>query len=353
MAGAPLPPGLQESLAGTHVDYRRVGASGLRVSTPIVGCMSIGNKEWADWVIEADQALPMLKAAYDRGLNTWDTANIYSNGDSERIIAQAIKTYNIPRHKLVIMSKAYSCVGEQQFHAYHILKDLVRSKDYVNQFGLSRQALFKTVNDILERLETDYLDVFWIHRFDPETPIEETMCALHDLVKAGKIRYLGASSMWTYQFVMMQNVAEKNGWTKFVAMQGVYSLLYREEEREMNKYCNTTGVGLLPWGPLSEGQLVRPLSVTGTTTRSSGGEELRAESKEIINRVEELAKKKGWTMAQVTLAWTNKRVTSPIIGFSSVERIDQALAARGLELTAEEEAYLEEPYTPREIMGHF
>lgn len=162
------------------------------------------------------------------------------------------------------MSKAYSCVGEEQFHAYHILGDLVRSKDYVNQFGkfhlslrqcrdltevkpgLSRQALFKTVNDILERLETDYLDFFWIHRFDPETPIEETMCALNDLVRAGKIRYIGASSMWTYQFAMMQHCAEMNGWTKFVAMQGRYNLLYREEEREMNKYCNTTGVAIIP-----------------------------------------------------------------------------------------------------------
>lgn len=248
------------------------------------------------------------------------------------------------------------------------------------------------MDESLKRLETDYVDFFWIHRFDPDTPIEETMRALHDLVIAGKIRYLGASSMWAHQFAMMQFCAEKNGWTKFIAMQvstkirnpclvgsfsslekNRYSLLYREDEREMNKFCNATGVAIVPvsrrnycfhlslltlilvfqWGPLAEGQLARPLSTRGTTARSAGGAEPRAESKEIINRVEELSKKKGWTMSQVTLAWMMKRVTAPIIGFSSVERIEEALSARGKELTDEEEKYLEEVYTPVEIEGHF
>ncbi|KAL3445906.1 putative aldo-keto reductase [Aspergillus insuetus] len=354
---ADLPPSVAQSLAATKVDYRLLGNSGLRVSVPIVGCMSIGNPEWADWVIGPEKALPLLKAAYDRGVTTWDTANIYSNGDSERIIAQAIKEYNLPRHKLVIMTKAWSCVGEEQFRAYSILDELRRSKDYVNQFGLSRSALFTAVNDSLKRLETDYIDFFWIHRFDPYTPIEETMRALHDLVTAGKIRYIGASSMWTYQFAMMQFCAEKNGWTKFVAMQNHYSLLYREEEREMNKYCNATGVAIVSWGPLAAGHLARPLSARGTTTRSSSGSggpsTTRPESIEIINRVQQLAEKKGWTMTQVTLAWTLKRVTSPIIGFSSVERIDDALAVRGKELSEEEMRFLEEPYTPLEVEGHF
>ncbi|KFZ08823.1 hypothetical protein V502_09137 [Pseudogymnoascus sp. VKM F-4520 (FW-2644)] len=350
---APLPEGVAKSLEETKVDYRLVGNSGLRVSVPIIGCMSIGNPEWANWVAGPEKALPLLKAAYDRGINTWDTANIYSNGDSERVIAQAIKKYNIPRHKLVLMTKAYSCVGEQQFHAYPIIEDLKRTKDYVNQFGLSRSAIFTALDASLKRLETDYIDFFWIHRFDEDTPIEETMRALHDLVTAGKIRYIGASSMWTYQFASMQFCAEKNGWTKFVAMQNRYNLLYREEEREMIKFCKETNVAVIPWGPLAEGQLARPLQVRGTTTRSEGSPALRTESAEIINRVEELAKKKGWTMAQVTLAWTMKRVTSPIIGFSSAERIDDALSARGKELTAEEEKYLEEVYTPLEIEGHF
>ncbi|KAL6819994.1 Aldo/keto reductase [Trichoderma camerunense] len=349
-----LPPGVAKSLKETKVDYRLLGASGLRVSVPIVGCMSIGNPEWANWVIGPEQAIPLLKAAYDRGVNTWDTANIYSNGDSERIIAQAIKKYDLPRHKLVLMTKAWSCVGEEQFHAYPILDKLRQTKDYVNQFDLSRSALFTAVNNSLERLETDYIDVFWIHRFDPYTPIEETLRALHDLITAGKIRYIGASSMWTWQFVMMQFCAEKNGWTKFVAMQNHYSLLYREEEREMNKFCEATGVAIIPWGPLAEGKLARPVTAQGSTSRSAGTEEtLRPESVEIINRVEELAKRKDWTMSQVTLAWTQKRVTSPIIGFGSVERLDEALSARSKELTAEEEAYLEKPYTPLEVEGHF
>ncbi|KAL2831394.1 NADP-dependent oxidoreductase domain-containing protein [Aspergillus cavernicola] len=354
---ASLPPGVAHSLAATKVDYRLLGNSGLRVSVPIVGCMSIGNPEWADWVIGPGQALPLLKAAYDRGVTTWDTANVYSNGDSERVIAQAIKEYDLPRHKLVLMTKAWSCVGEEQFHAYPILDQLRKSKDYVNQFGLSRSALYTAVNDSLKRLETDYIDMFWIHRFDPDTPIEETMRALHDLVTAGKIRYIGASSMWTYQFAMMQFCAEKNGWTKFVAMQNHYSLLYREEEREMNKFCNATGVAIVPWGPLAQGQLARPLEVRGSTARSAGGggdpSNTRSEAVEIIHRVERLAEKKGWTMSQVTLAWTLQRVTSPIIGFSSVERIDDALSARGKELTEDEVKYLEEPYTPLEVEGHF
>ncbi|KAI6080231.1 NADP-dependent oxidoreductase domain-containing protein [Hypoxylon rubiginosum] len=354
---AQLPPSVEKSLKETKAEYRLLGKSGLRVSVPIVGCMSIGSPEWADWVIGPEKALPLLKAAYDAGVNTWDTANIYSNGESERVIAQAIKEYKLPRHKLVIMTKAWSCVGEEQFHAYPILSQLRQSKDYVNQFDLSRSALFTAVDASLKRLETDYIDVFWVHRFDPFTPIEETMQALDDLIRCGKIRYIGASSMWTYQFAMMQFCAEKNGWTKFVAMQNHYSLLYREEEREMNKFCNATGVAIVPWGPLAQGQLARPLKDRGTTARSAGGggdpSTTRPEAVKIISRVEELANRKGWTMSQVALAWTLKRVTSPIIGFSSVGRMDEALSARGKELTAEEDKYLEEAYTPLEVEGHF
>lgn len=222
--------------------------------------------------------------------------------------------------------------------------------------GLSRGSLIRAVDGALERLGTDYIDLFWIHRFDPHTPIEETMRALHDLVTVGKIRYIGASSMWAYQFAMMQFVAEKNGWTKFVAMQGHYSLLYREEEREMNKFCRETGVALCPWGPLAQGMLARPYSARGSTTRSAATaadpSNSRPEAQETIKRVEELAKKKGWTMTEVALAWTLKRVTSPLIGFSSVQRIEDALSVRGKELTAEEEEYLEELYTPCEVEGH-
>jgi aryl-alcohol dehydrogenase-like predicted oxidoreductase len=223
--------------------------------------------------------------------------------------------------------------------------------------GLSRKSLIKAVDGALERMGTDYIDLFWIHRFDPYTPIEETMETLHHLVVAGKIRYLGASSMWAWQFAQMQFCAERHGWTKFVAMQNHYSLLYREEEREMNKFCDATGVGICPWGPLAQGQLARPLKVRGNTKRSAGGggdpSNTREEALETIRRVEQLAEKKGWTMSQVTLAWTLKRVTSPIIGFSTAQRMDDALSARGKVLTAEEEAFLEEPYTPLNVEGHF
>jgi aryl-alcohol dehydrogenase-like predicted oxidoreductase len=218
--------------------------------------------------------LPLLKAAYDRGLNTWDTANVYSNGVSEKIIAKAIKKYNIPRHKLIILTKCYNAVSEVEsarVSDWH--GDLGKSKDFVNQhgkfarldcnhrerekgltgnIGLSRQAIFNAVEASLKRLETDYIDLLQIHRFDYNTPLEETMEALHDLVKRGKVRYIGASSMWAVQFAQLQFVAEKNGWTKFISMQNRYNLLYREEEREMNRFCNDTGVGLIPVGLRSQ-----------------------------------------------------------------------------------------------------
>lgn len=226
--------------------YRQVGKSGLRVSVPILGAMGIGDKRSGAWKIEEEEALPLLKAAYDRGLNTWDTANIYSNGVSEEIIGKAIRKYNLPRHKLIIMTKCRYPSRESNDPALLALSEanLALMPDYVNQFGLSRQGIFNSVNASLRRLQTDYIDLFQIHRFDVSVPIEETMEALHDLVRAGTVRYIGASSMWTYQFAMMQACAEKHGWTRFISMQSNYSLLYREEEREMVKYCKTTGVGL-------------------------------------------------------------------------------------------------------------
>lgn len=230
------------------------------------------------------------------------------------------------------------------------------SKDYQNAFGLSRTAIFNQVNASLKRLDTDYIDLLQIHRFDRNTPIEETMKALHDLVESGKVRYIGASSMWATQFARMQFAAEKNGWTKFISMQNQYNLLYREEEREMNRFCNDTGVGLIPWAPLCRGHLARKPEDFRSTERSANEEKGKAGQSEldqkIVKRVVEIAEKRGWTMTEVTLAWTNKRVASPIIGFSKVERIDQALGARGKVLTDEEERYLEELYEPKKIDGH-
>jgi len=233
------------------------------------------------------------------------------------------------------------------------------SKDYVNHYGLSRTAIFNQVDASLARLDTPYLDLLQIHRFDPKTPLEETMKALHDLVQSGKVRYIGASSMWATQFARLQFVAEKNGWTKFVSMQNQYNLLYREEEREMNRFCNDTGVGLIPWAPLCRGHLARPPADYGSTERSKGEKSSSPGSHgtteldlKIIGRVIELSEKHDWPMAHVSLAWINKRVTSPIIGFSSVERIEQAITAKGKVLTDEEDAYLEELYEPKKISGH-
>ncbi|KAM0273916.1 hypothetical protein ACHAQH_008120 [Verticillium albo-atrum] len=339
-----LPARLKESLENSKAEYRQLGKSGLRVSVPIFGCMSFGDKRTLPWVIGEDEALPLLKAAYDRGLNTWDTANVYSNGASEVIVGKAIKKYNIPRHKVVILTKAHWAVGEEP-EARHFVNraEFEASKDYQNNFGLSRTALFNQVEASLERLETPYIDLLQIHRFDARTPLEETMKALHDLVQSGKVRYIGASSMWATQFARLQFVAEKNNWTPFISMQNQYNLLYREEEREMNRFCNDTGVGLIPWAPLCRGHLARKPEVFGSTDRSKA---------EIIGRVVELADKHDWAIAHVALAWINKRVASPIIGFSSVERLDQALAARGKSLTEEEEKYLEELYQPKAISGH-
>ncbi|MCJ1359493.1 MAG: hypothetical protein MMC33_009495 [Icmadophila ericetorum] len=358
-----LPPTLKASVESQKAEYKQLGKSGLRVSVPILGAMSFGHKSWQDWVIQEEEALPLLKAAYDKGLNTWDTANVYSNGHSEMIIAKAIKKYNIPRQKLLILTKCYAPVGEEPAisgmkHAEHIYK----SKDYVNQYGLSRQAIFNAVDASLARLETSYIDLLQIHRFDKSVPTEETMEALHDVVKSGKVRYIGASSMWAYQFAMMQFCAEKHGWTKFVSMQNHYNLLYREEEREMNKFCNQTGVGLIPWAPLCRGHLARPPSAHGSTGRSkkeketgkpspSGSPEHENDLK-IIERVQEIAKKHDWKMSTVALAWINKRVASPIVGFSSIERMDEALEAGGKTLSEEEEKHLEELYIDRAISGH-
>ncbi|KAI9721565.1 MAG: hypothetical protein M1812_002327 [Candelaria pacifica] len=355
-----IPQKLKQSLEASKTEYKRLGQSGLKVSVPILGAMSFGNSQWQDWVLDEEKALPILKAAYDRGLNTWDTANNYSNGDSERIIAKALKRYEIPRSKVTILTKCFGTVGEEPGMWTSLFpKEIAVSKDYINHNGLSRAAIFTAVDASLARLKTHYIDLLQVHRFDTNTPIEETMEALHDLVKSGKVRYLGASSMWTYQFVMMQAVAEKNGWTKFVSMQNYYNLLYREEEREMNKYCDLTGVGLIPWSPLCRGFLARPVAGTGSSKRGSTEKSkpmfasgMGQPDEAIIDRVQELAEKKKWKMSQVALAWLNKRITSPIIGFSSIERVEEAIGVKGKTLSEEEERYLEELYIPKAIQGH-
>ncbi|OTA89169.1 hypothetical protein M434DRAFT_79694 [Hypoxylon sp. CO27-5] len=352
---AKVPPSLQKSLDGTKVDYVRVGSSGLRVSTPILGAMSLGSSKWLPWVLDEEQSLEILKAAYDRGINTWDTANSYSNGLSEEVIGKALQKYSIPREKVVILTKCFLYVGEETSIFTPPFGPLLeKTKDYVNRGGLSRVNIFNTVDASLARLGTSYIDLLQIHRFDPNTPIEETMRALNDVVQSGKVRYIGASSMWATQFARMQAVAERNGWAKFISMQNYYHLCYREEEREMVRFCNDTGVGILPYSANFGGKLARPLGQHDSTrakTPSPVGGALASDEEEIIRRVEKLASEKGWKMSQVNLAWHRSRGNIPIVGFNSIARIDEACDARGKTLTAEEAKFLEEPYVPKAVVG--
>ncbi|GIJ81674.1 hypothetical protein Asppvi_000173 [Aspergillus pseudoviridinutans] len=337
-----LPPSLQERRDKTKVEYVRLGVSGLHVSVPIV--------------LDEDDSIEILKAAYDRGMNTWDTADMYSNGISEEVIGKALKKHNLPREKLVIMTKCCIHVADQpDIFTPPLQQEMSQMKDYVNRGGLSRSAIFKAVEASLHRLGTDYIDLYQIHRFDPCTPVEETMRALHDLVVSGKVRYIGASSMWATQFARMQSAAEKNGWTKFISMQNHYNLCYREEEREMIRYCNETGVGLIPWSPNFGGKLARPLgdrTSTRAQTPSPVGSGLTKADEEIISRVERVAEQKGWKMSQVALSWLRSKGTVPIVGLDSLSRLEEACDLRGRKLTADEVKFLEEPYVPKNIIGH-
>ncbi|KAG6854091.1 hypothetical protein C0991_010505 [Blastosporella zonata] len=360
------------STTSPKIEYRQLGKSGLRVSVPIIGAMSFGSAQWGEWVIEEEAAIQVLQAAWDMGITTIDTANVYSNGESERIIGKWIKQNDIPRERLVIATKCFALVGHEIGLRTFLSPGLKDQRDYVNQSGLSRAAIFNAVDASLQRLNLTYIDLLQIHRFDPDTPIEETMKALHDLVESGKVRYIGASSMRAWQFAMMNEVAEKRGWTKFVSMQSEYSLLYREEvrtpaispishltgttqEREMNAYCNYNGIGLIPWAPLASGSLARPLDATSVRNDAAKGtpfhKEFSPADTAIITRVEELAKKMGVKMGQVALAWSATKVSSPIVGISSVQRLVEAVTT-GITLSEEDIKYLEEPYQPKPVRGH-
>lgn len=322
--------------------------------------MSYGSKRWEPWVFEEAESIALLKSAYDRGINTWDTADVYSNGVSETIVAKAIKEYGIPREKLVIMTKCFYPLNDDPYgdRLFYMNPKDFDVPTYVNQHGLSRKHIFEAVEASLKRLESDYIDVLQIHRYDPNTPPEETMCALNDLIKMGKIRYIGASSMWTYQFLHLQHVAEKNGWTKFISMQNYHNLLYREEEREMIPACKMYGVGLIPWSPIARGALARPYeqrdSLRASTDRALHGFVFNLEresDKNIIASVEQVAKSLGKTMAQVALAWSLRSVDAPIVGLNSIARMDEMVEALSIDLTDEEVKLLEEHYIPRGIQG--
>lgn len=320
--------------------YSRLGHTGLEVSAITLGCMSWGRNDagWHDWVLDEDAARPIITAAWEAGVNVFDTANVYAGGTSEEITGKILAEI-APREDVVIATKVHG-----------------RTRPGPNGAGLSRRAIMREIDASLTRLGTDHVDLYQIHRWDDTTPIEETMEALHDVVKAGKARYLGASSMFAWQFSKAQYVAEANGWTKFVSMQNHYNLIYREEEREMIPLCADQGVGLLPWSPLARGKLTRPW---GTETRRSEGDawgrNLYVDSdRAIVEQVIAIAESRGVAPAQVALAWLMSRpqVASPIVGVTTPQHLTDAVAAVDLALTDDEIARLEAPYTAHEVSGH-
>lgn len=325
------------------MNYVNLGTSGLKVSPICLGMMTYGSPQWRDWVLDEQASRPFVQRALDAGINFFDTADMYSLGASEEVTGRALKDL-AKRDDVVIATKVYNPMGPGP-----------------NDRGLSRKHIMSAIDASLNRLETDYVDLYQIHRFDSETPIEETMEALHDVVRAGKARYIGASSMYAWQFAKMQHVAEKHGWTRFVSMQNHYNLVYREEEREMNPLCRDMGVGLIPWSPLARGFLA------GNRTREKGGDTARARSDEfahnmyyeegdfaIIDRLVAMAAERGTKPAQIALAWLMHKpgVVAPIIGASKMYQLDDAIAALDLSLSADEMAALEQPYQPHPILGH-
>ncbi|KAA1472734.1 aryl-alcohol dehydrogenase [Dentipellis sp. KUC8613] len=334
--------------------YVRLGKSGLKVSRIILGCMSYGSSSWQDWVLDEEEGMKHIKAAYDLGIQTFDTANVYSNGYSEIVLGKAIKKYSLPRDEIVVMTKHWFTVAHSATE--NLYGKNVDEYGYVNQHGSSRKHIFDAVKHSLERLQLDYIDVLQCHRFDGETPIEETMHALHDVVQAGLVRYIGMSSCDAWQFHVMQNYALTHNLTPFISMQNHYNLLYREEEREMMPTLRHFGVGAIPWSPLARGNLTRPF---GEATVRAGSDPWAAGygtpfTKAVIDRVEELARKHSASMAQIALAWvlTKDAVSAPIVGTTSLAKLADIVGALDVQLTPDEVAYLEAKYEPRAVFGH-
>ncbi|VDC06589.1 unnamed protein product [Peniophora sp. CBMAI 1063] len=334
-----------------NMPYVRLGKSGLKISKIVLGCMSYGSSEWQGWVLGEEESLEHIKYAYDHGINAFDTANVYSDGISEEILGKAIKKYNMNRDEIVVMTKVYFPVSRKT--GAWIPPAELDNSGYVNQHGLSRKHIFESVDHSLKRLGLDYIDLLQCHRFDYDTPIEETMQALHDVVKSGKVRYIGMSSCYAWQFHVMQNYAINNNLTPFVSMQNHLNLAYREEEREMMPTLKHFGVGCIPWSPLASGILARPLSemtLRKKTDLFQGGYAAPA-TEAIINRVEEVAKRLGLTMAQAALAWVMAKSDAPIVGTTSIKNLDGLLDAVNVKLSEEDIKALEEPYQPRSIFG--
>jgi 1-deoxyxylulose-5-phosphate synthase len=326
------------------MEYKNLGKTGLKVSRLCLGCMSYGVPERGPhpWTLNEEQSRPYFKQALEAGINFFDTANVYSDGTSEEITGRALKDF-ARRDDIVLATKVHG-----------------RMHPGPNGAGLSRKAIMTEVDASLRRLGTDYIDLYQIHRWDYKTPIEETLEALHDVVRAGKARYIGASSMFAWQFCKALHLAENRGWTRFVSMQNHYNLLYREEEREMLGLCVDEGIGVIPWSPLARGRLARPWDQKDSTERAGSdefGKTLYVRTEEadraVVDRVGEVASSRGLPRAQVAMGWLLSRpsITSPIIGATKPHHLDDALAALSIKLTTEEIKRLEEPYVSHPVLG--
>jgi len=327
--------------------YVRLGSTGLKVSRICLGAMTYGTPEWRPWVLDEAASRPFLTRAVEHGINFFDTADMYSRGVSEEVVGRALKEL-VPRDQVVVATKAF-----------------FPTQDGPNERGLSRKHLMDAIDRSLRRLGMEYVDLYQIHRFDPETPIEETMSALHDIVKAGKARYIGASSMYAWQFAKMLHAADRFGWTRFVSMQNHYNLVYREEEREMLPFCRDEGIGVIPWSPLARGFLAGARRKGENPAEK--GETSRARTDEfahqlyyadadftVAERVADLAARKGVKPAQIALAWllAQPGVTAPIVGASKLSHLDEAVEALTVQLSPEDKAFVEEPYQPHRVLGH-
>jgi aryl-alcohol dehydrogenase (NADP+) len=322
------------------MEYTNLGTTGIKVSRICLGCMTYGSKKWREWVIEEAEGRPFIQQALELGINFFDTADMYSIGVSEEILGRALKDFGPSRDKLVIATKVFWPMGKDP-----------------NQKGLSRKHILHAIDESLRRLGTDYVDLYQIHRFDYETPVEETMRALHDVVKAGKALYIGASSMFAWQFAQMLATADRLGLTRFVTMQNHYNLMYREEEREMNPLCRAEGIGLLPWSPLARGMLAGSRRA-GTLRAASDDYARKLYAQEADDRVVDCvavaAKNLGIPPAQVALSWLLHKpgVTAPIVGATKPHHLTDAVAALNVKLTAQEIEQLESVYVPHPVLGH-
>ena len=326
------------------MDYVRLGSTGLKVTKICLGTMTYGSREWREWVLDEEESRPFIRRALELGINFFDTADMYSLGKSEEILGRALRDFGPPRDRIAVATKVYNPMGDDP-----------------NLRGLSRKHIMHSIDDSLKRLRMDYVDLYYVHRFDYETPIEETLEALDDVVKAGKALYLGASSMFAWQFAKMLYKADEMGVSRFAVMQDHYNLVYREEEREMLPLCRDEGIGIVPWSALARG------FVMGDRNRAARGETVRAKTDtyahglygepsdfEVVDRITQVAQARGVNNAQVALAWVLQQpgVTSALIGASKMRHLDDAVAATGLRLDDAELKSLAEPYQPHRILGH-